>query len=515
MKTDMNVGLFLTRRAQRNSNQPFINDLFAKQRLSFSQVNERANQLTHALESRGLRHGDRVAILAHNGHQFVESFFGPAKSGYVIMPLNWRLTADELAFILQDGGATALIFDEAFSSVVEQLHSRGEEGVSVRHWIGIGQNPPAFATPYEELLEGQPSEEPSTLAEAYDNLFIMYTSGTTGLPKGVVHTHEGMFWAVINLLSSSDNQASDRYLIVLPMFHIAALGPMIGATYRANALTIMREADPSKIWETIDREQITTTLCVPALLNFMLQVPALREFDHSSVRCILAGAAPVPEATIRAYIDLGIRIDQAYGLTENCGCGCLLTGPDALERVGSTGKAFMHTEVRVVDESGKDQPPNEPGEVIIRGRHVMKEYWNRPDATAETLRDGWLYTGDIATADADGFVTICDRKKDMIISGGENVYPAEVEAVLLQMDGVADAAVIGEPSERWGESPLAVIVRGNPDLSDNAILEHCNGRLARFKQPARVLFTDAIPRNPSGKILKRVLRETLLEVASG
>ena len=204
---------------------------------------------------------------------------------------------------------------------------------------------------------------------------------------------------------------------------------------------------------------------------------------------------------------MGIEIHQVYGLTETCGPGCLISPDDALTRAGSTGKTFFHTEVRVVDEQGEDCGPDEPGEVIISGPHVMIGYWNRPDATAEAIVDGWLRTGDVAIMDGDGFIYIQDRIKDMIISGGENVYPAEIENVLMAMEGVADAAVIGIPSEKWGESPLAVIVRANDEVSAQDVIAHCDGKLARFKMPQAVEFTDVIPRNPTGKVLKRVLRE--------
>ncbi|MEO0435636.1 MAG: long-chain-fatty-acid--CoA ligase [Pseudomonadota bacterium] len=514
MNSDMNIGQFLTKRAELNTQQEYIYDIHAQRRLTFSELNRRANKIAHALAGLGLQHGDRVALLAHNGYQFVESFFGAAKPGFVVMPLNWRLTADELAFILKDGGAKALIFDEAFAETVCQLRERRDEVPSIEHWITVGDEVPDFATPYELFIDGHSEVEPAQIADAGDNLFIMYTSGTTGLPKGVVHTHETMFWAVINLLVTSDNQTDDRYLVMLPMFHVAALGPTIGSTYRGNTIVIMREPNPATIWEVIEKEQINTSLAVPALLNFMLQVPERSQYDHSSMRCMITGAAPASTATLQAYIDLGIEIHQAYGLTENCGCGCLITGKDSLERVGSTGKAFVHAEVRIVNEEGATQPAGVAGEVLIRGRHVMKEYWNRPDATAETLRDGWLYTGDIAIADEDGFITICDRKKDMIISGGENIYPAEIEAILIQHPDVLDAAVIGEPSEKWGESPLAVVVGKDGGPSEEAVLSFCAGKLARYKQPARIEVVDVIPRNPSGKILKRVLRDTLLGAAS-
>ena len=507
MNTDMNIGHFLSARARLNPHKEFIYDVHAGRRFSFRESNARANQLCHALLGMGLQPGDRVAILAYNGHQFMESFFGPAKAGLVIMPLNWRLTADELSFILKDGGARALIFDQDFAEVADDLRARGADGSDVEQWIAIGADAPDFSQPYEQVLEGQPESEPGAVAGPEDNLFIMYTSGTTGLPKGVVHTHETVLWAILTLANTGDIRGDDRYLLLLPLFHVGALTPAVGAVYRSNSIVVLRDFDPLKVWQLFESESIDTSLGVPAMLNFMLQVPGRDQYDHSKLRNIICGAAPVPVATINAYIDMDIEIHQVYGLTESCGPACLIIGEDSLTHVGSAGKAFFHTEVRVVDAHGNEVPAGEPGEIIIRGRHIMKEYWNRPEATAETLRDGWLHTGDVATMDPEGFVTICDRKKDMIISGGENVYPAEVENVLMQHEAVADVAVIGQPSERWGESPLAIIVRGDEGLEEAAVLEFCQGKLARFKQPTAVLFVDTIPRNPSGKILKRVLRE--------
>ncbi|WP_439105533.1 long-chain-fatty-acid--CoA ligase [Congregibacter sp.] len=510
MNSDMNIGQFLATRARLNPQQEMLYDVKAERRVSFQEENARANQLCHALTGMGLEPGDRVAVLAYNGHQFIESFFGPAKVGLVIMPLNWRLTADELAFILKDGGAKALIFDTDFVGLAEDLHSRGVVGSDVEHWVAIGSEAPDFARHYERLLAQQPVDEPAELAVAENNLFIMYTSGTTGLPKGVVHTHETVFWAIISVVNTGDLRGTDRYLLLLPLFHVGALTPMIGAVYRGNTMVILRDFDPLKVWQLFESERIDTSLAVPAMLNFMLQVPGREKYDHSSVRNIICGAAPVPVATINAFTDLGIEIHQVYGLTESGGPGCLIVGEDSLSRVGSAGRAFFHTEAKVVDGHGDTVAAGETGEILLRARHIMKEYWNRPDATAETLRDGWLHTGDIATMDAEGFVTICDRKKDMIISGGENVYPAEIENVLMQHDDVADAAVIGLPSEKWGESPLAIIVPGNAALEESSVMAFCQGKLARFKQPTAVRFVDSIPRNPSGKILKRLLRDEFL-----
>lgn len=508
MPNGFNIGDSLATRAHLNPNKEALYDIAADQRFTFTQLNGRANQCCAALKKLGLRHGDRTALLLHNGHEFLESFFGPAKAGMVLMPLNWRLTAQELSFILKDGGARAIIFDAEFTAVVEQIRALGTAGSDVEHWICVGPEKPDFALGYEQILAEHGADEPTDKAGENDRLFIMYTSGTTGKPKGVVHTHKTVFWALITLCNTAENHLSDKYLILLPLFHVGALTPMIASVYKGNALVILRNFDPLKVWSLIETEQINTTLAVPAMLGFMLQVPDLQRFDWSSLRAITSGAAPLPVNTINAYMDLGIEVHQVYGMTETCGPACLIGPDDARSKIGSTGKSFFHTEVRIVDTEGNELPPGEAGEIQVRGPHNMTEYWNRAEATAEAFVDGWLRTGDVAIMDAEGFVTIQDRIKDMIISGGENVYPAEIENVLLSHPGIADAAVIGQESAKWGESPMAVIVRSDESLTEAQVLEYCSGKLARFKLPKTAVFVELIPRNPSGKVLKRVLRET-------
>ena len=507
MSKDVNIGDALTTRAYLNPRKEALFDVASDQRFTYSELNARANQACHALQAKGLGKGDRVALLAYNGHEFLESFFGPAKAGVVVMPLNWRLTADELSFILKDGGATVLVFDADFAAVVEQIRSKEAAGSDIEHWICIGDDKPDYAEDYESLLAEQSSQEPEEKAIADDNLFIMYTSGTTGNPKGVVHTHNTVLWALLTLSNTADIHFTDRYLVLLPLFHVGALTPMIASIYKGNSMVILRNFDPQKTWSLIEEEQINTTLAVPAMLGFMLQVPDLQRFDWSSLRYITSGAAPLPVTTINAFLELGIEVHQVFGMTETCGPACLIGPDDAVNKVGSTGKSFFHTRVRIVDESGNDLPAGEAGEILVQGPHIMKEYWNRPEATAETLVNGWLHTGDIAVQDEEGFVTIQDRMKDMIISGGENVYPAEIENVLLQHPAISDAAIIGQDSAKWGESPLAVIVRQEETLTEAEVLAHCQGKLARFKLPKEVVFLDVIPRNPSGKILKRILRD--------
>lgn len=508
-----NVGLLLEKRARLNPDLEGVFDVAQDLRLSYREVNERCNRTANGLTGLGVAKGDRVGLLAMNSIEFFETFFAVAKLGAICVPLNWRLVPDELEFILNDSGVSTLVYGDEFLSAVADLQQRpklsgqGEGATTIRAFLQIGGDTPDFAKDYAATCAAAPADEPEITAFDDDGLYIMYTSGTTGLPKGVVHTHSTALWGSLTMMATSEVGFGDRYIVALPLFHVGALTPMTGNVHRGMTNIILRAFDPSLVWQLIEQEKVNNMLAVPAMLNFMFQVPEKDSVDRSSLRWLMSGAAPVPVATIEQYATMDIPIHQVYGMTETCGPACLTSPDDALNKMGSTGRPFVHTEVRVVDDAGNDVAPGEPGEVWISGPHMMKEYWNRPDATAETLVDGWVRSGDVATVDADGCIYIQDRKKDMIISGGENVYPAEVENAILGMDGVTDVAVIGMPSEKWGESGLAVVVRGDENLQAQAILDYCQGKLARFKQPVAVEFLDEIPRNPSGKVLKRLLRE--------
>ncbi|MEM7252693.1 MAG: long-chain fatty acid--CoA ligase [Pseudomonadota bacterium] len=511
-----NIGLFLTKRAHTNPDLEASVDIATGRRFTYRSLNERANQIARAVQAKGLKKGDRVALLAMNGTEFIESFFGLAKLGIVVVPLNWRLVARELAYIINNAGAKMLIYSSEFSDQVSELYEEETDPLPVTQWVEIGppQSRLPFADAYEPLLSDQPGDEVSVGAEGDDLLFIMYTSGTTGLPKGAVHTHETMLWAILTFSAGAELRFRDRYALALPLFHVGALLPLMVNVYCGITNVLLRQFDPKVMWETIERERVSVTLAVPSMLNFMLEVPQFQSYDYSSLRWAISGATPVPVTLIERFADIGIEVHQAYGLTESGGPGCIISPDDALRRIGSTGKAFFFTDVRVVDEQGVDVAPGKPGEVLIRGRHIMKEYWNNPEASAETIRDGWLHTGDVALIDEDGFITIHDRVKDMVISGGENVYPAELENVILSHPDVVEVAVIGQPSERWGESPFAVVVKRDDALDEAALLMYCDGKLARFKMPKGVGFVDAIPRNPTGKALKWKLREAFPGPAS-
>jgi len=503
-----NIGSFLAKRAYLSPGRDAYVDGTRGYRLTFEQLNARCNRLANALLAAEVRPGERVGLLLMNSAEFMEAYFALAKIGAVIVPLNWRLVPDELEFILKDSGTRRLVYGEEFLDTVDDLCQRGDR-TDVVQWLQVGDVEPIapFAGSYESFRDAGSPAEPTVIACDDDMLYIMYTSGTTGLPKGVVHTHNTAMWGVLTIAATTYFREHERYLSCLPMFHVGALTPITLNVYRGATSVVMRTFDPLRAWQLIESERITCGLAVPAMLNFMLQVGDIARFDHSSLRWCLSGAAPVPEPLIEAYAALGIEIHQIYGLTESCGPACLIDAEHALKKIGSTGKAFFHTEIRVVNEMGADCAPGEPGEVLVRGAHVMREYWNRPEATAQTIVDGWLHTGDVAVTDEDGFIFIRDRIKDMIISGGENIYPAEIENLLMAHDGIAEAAVIGQPSEKWGESPFAVVVRKDATLQERDVIDFCRGRLAGYKMPRGVAFVSEIPRNPSGKILKRILRD--------
>ncbi|NND69461.1 MAG: long-chain fatty acid--CoA ligase [Halioglobus sp.] len=508
-----NIGLFLKKRADICPRREAFVEFERNRRFNFGELNTRCNHIANGLLAAGVKPGDRVAALLKNSIEFIETYFAVAKIGAVMVPVNWRLVAAEIAYILQDCGAHALVYDSDFDATVTPL-ATGEHGVTdIALWLrreNAADGTPDFATDYDTFRAAQDASEPPVGAWDDDNLFIMYTSGTTGHPKGAVHSHDGMLWSQLTSMSTSDMRGDDRWLLALPMFHVGCLNPTSLLVHRGATGIIMRDLDVGAMFRCIEQEKVSIFMAVPALMQFMLMAPEMEQTDISSVRWIATGAAPVPVSLLHDYERRGIRIFQAYGLTASCGPGTMLLHEDAETKVGSCGKPQMHTEVKIIDGKGDTIPmgSTEAGELLIAGRHLMKEYWNKPEATAETLQDGWLYTGDICTWDEDGFITICDRKKDMIISGGENIYPAELENVLAACPEVQEAAVIGVASEKWGETPLAIVVAASgTSPTAESLKAYCKENLAGYKVPQLYEIVDALPRNPSGKLLKPKLRE--------
>lgn len=494
------VGQILSERARLSSDLEAIVDLARNRRFDYQTLEARANALAHILQDRGVKKGDRVAILMSNSHVYMEAYFAIAKIGAIAVLLNWRLTPSELEYIVEDCSASALIYSQDLESLATALKPLAH---SIKLWIAEDEA-------LEKEIERAPTHIPEVDICGDDPVFIMYTSGTTGKPKGAVMTHGASVAWHFSALATADTKYRDRSYTVAPLFHIGGIGVVTSAIHRGMTNVIDQMFDPGRVWRMIAQEKINGTFLVPAMLNFMLKHEEAWVHDHSHLRGIMCGAAPVPVSLIEAFSSRGVDIYQVYGATETHGGICLMTPEKAVEKAGSTGRPYYGLQVRVVDEEGRDVLPGVPGEVITRGPHVLKEYWNKPSETAKSFKDGWFYLGDVAEVDEDGFIYIKDRSKDMVISGGENIYPAEVENVILSNPGIAEVAVIGQPSEKWGESVCAVVV-AKSEVDQAQLVEELKAlsaeKLASYKRPKTFEFINEIPRNPSGKALKRLLRE--------
>jgi acyl-CoA synthetase (AMP-forming)/AMP-acid ligase II len=498
---DFNLGTFLTKRAQLSPHKEGL--VCEDQRLSFSQMNQRCNKLVHALRKLGVEKGDRVAILAFNEPEYYDLFNAAAKMGAIMVTLNYRLAAPELQYIMEDCGAKVLIFSREFAEVADSFRN----DVPAEHYIAIMDDPPEWAMSYAGLIQGESDEEPEIVGGGDDVLAILYTSGTTGKPKGAMLSHNN-FFVTSDTIITTVGMPGETFLIVLPLFHIGALpGIILNSQYGLRSV-LCRTLDPKRFLELLGEEKVTAFGSVPALLQILQMVPDFDKYDWSSVEVILVYAAPVPVTLLNEYAAAGIEVRQLYGLTECTGPAAVIDGEHALTKAGSCGLPMFYIDIRLVDEDGNDVGPEELGEVLIRSQNVMLGYWDKPEETARTIRDGWLYTGDIAKMDEEGYLYIMDRKKDMIISGGENIYPAEIEDFLLSHPKVADVGVIGCPDEQWGEAVRAVVVvKEGEELTEVELIEYCKGKIGKFKMPRSVVFVEALPRTPTGKILKRVLRD--------
>jgi fatty-acyl-CoA synthase len=466
------------------------------------------NRLAAWLLNAGLKQGDRCAYLAYNGIEVVELIFAAAKIGLILVPLNWRLAAKELSFILSDSGTETLFFDAEFTKAVEAF--RRDKGLNIRRAVVIGGQAEE-AEPYEEALFQGSDEEPDMAERVTLDTphIIMYTAGTTGLPKGAVLTQGCSFWNAINLELDMGFHSMDRDLLVLPMFHIGGIGlftlPMI---HVGAAVILQRSFDAGETLQLLRNEKISLFFGVPAIFLFLVRHPAFSAEAFKNVRLVMSGGAPLPVSLVRQYHEAGVVLQQGFGMSEASPSIATLPKDLALKKGGSIGRALFHVEARVVDENMKEVPPNEVGELVIRGPNVMKEYWKRPEATKEAFSGGWFHSGDMARMDEDGDLYIVDRKKDMFISGGENVYPAEVENAVFELPQVAEVAVIGVKDEKWGEVGRAIVsLKAVGTLTETEIIDSLKGRLAKYKVPKSVVFVDQLPRNAAGKVLKNTLRE--------
>ncbi|MCY4239879.1 MAG: long-chain fatty acid--CoA ligase [Rhodospirillaceae bacterium] len=482
-----------------------ILDPQTNRRLTYAQLNERATRLARWLQNHGVERGDRIGLLACNGPETFELEFAVGKIGAVMVPLNWRLAQPELEYILRNFVPRILIYDADFCEICGALIT----ACDIPHGLMIDVTSPD--SPYDVAIASA-DPDPAVETLTHDDLaMIMYTSGTTGKPKGAMITHRMNLYNCINLGFSSRVTPDAVQLVVLPLFHTGGLNCYANPILHAGGqIVIMRDFEPGAALDLIDDPEMAIThfFAVPAHYQFMMQAPNFESTDLSRLAVCGVGGAPCALPILETWLGRGTPLVQGWGMTETSPAGTLLDIRDARRKVGSAGKGVTHTEVKIADEDGNELPRGQTGELFIRGPNITPGYWKNPEATAAAFIDGFLKTGDAAKMDDEGFIYIVDRWKDMYISGGENVYPAEVENVIYQLPQVAEAAIIGVPDERWGEVGKAVVViKPGQELEAQELISHCLRNMAKFKVPAFVTFTDALPRNATGKILKWELRQ--------
>jgi acyl-CoA synthetase (AMP-forming)/AMP-acid ligase II len=484
-----------------------------ERRLTHAEYAARVRRLAAAITALGVERRDRVSLLAMNGIEYLEVYGAAEWSGFVLNTLNWRLSAGEIEWILADVRPSAIVFEAQYAPLLDGMRSRFG---GVVHWICIGAESPPWAQPYEALLAGGDPAGPTRRAADDDALCIIYTSGTTGRPKGVVQGHRAH--AALSEILAGELQlgGDDRLLAIAPLFHIGARSLASGAQWRGGCVVLMRGFDAAEVIRTIERERITAIHLVPTMVAAILDAPNFGDHDLSSLRMLMYAAAPMPLPLLRrAMAAFGPILVNGYGQTE-INLPTLLHAwqhrldgtPADLARLASVGQPHPRSELRIVADDGSECALGVPGEVLARSDTAMTGYWNNPEATAQTLRNGWVHTGDVGYLDDEGYLFLVDRKKDMIISGGENIYSREVENALLEHPGVAEAVVVGVPDAHWGEAVKAVVVRypGSP-LTEAQLIAHARGLIAAYKCPKSVAFVEALPLLATGKVDKRSLRE--------
>ena len=486
---------------------------FEGRSLSYAEADAEANRIAHALVGAGLEVGDRVAVLAKNCLEYALFYYGAAKAGVAPVPLNYRLAPPEWAYIVNDAGAKLLF---ARGELVPAIDAIRGELASVKHCVAIDNALEGWQA-WEAFLAGQPDTPPRREVGDQDDLYQMYTSGTTGRPKGAVLSHAAVCANVEQVGTGFATQPGERALVVAPLYHAAAGITTYSTVAAGGTLVIQEDFAPADVVRALSEQDIQVALLVPAMIQFCLAaVPDVRERSYASLRLIVYGASAISEAVLRdGLATFGCDFMQGYGMTETTAVACLLSAADHRRALGgekpelllSCGRPVLGTRVRVVGAGDVDVATGEIGEILVKGPQLMRGYWNLAEASAEALAGGWMHTGDAGRFDDEGFLYIQDRVKDMIVSGAENVYPREIEEVLFQHPGVADAAVIGVPDDEWGEVVKAIVVpKPGEDVRADDVIEHCRGRLAGYKRPRSVDFVAELPRNPSGKILKKDLR---------
>jgi fatty-acyl-CoA synthase len=482
-------------------------DLASKRKHSYADMNDRVSRIAGFLRDAGIEQGDRVGLIAMNSSDVLDIIFATWRIGAVHLALNFRLTAPELAFIVEDASPKMVIADIVFADMVKELRSQ----MPAVRWVetdGLGGD-----TEFENTLEGSSSIGEIETLGLDEQAMLMYSSGTTGRPKGVIITHGMMLAAVLNEAINFEANRNSVSYAVLPLFHIGAMmGFSVPVLFFGGTAVIERLFEPGAMLEAITCEEygVTHFLGLPALYNALSMHPGCNDADFSRIAIAAGGAEPMPEPLLRWWFDHGVPIVEVYGMTETCGLACSLLSEDVPGRIGSAGKAAMFIDMKIMKSDTQEAAAGEQGEIWMKGANVTPGYWRRPQANEESFVDGWLKSGDIGRKDEDGYIYVDDRIKDMYISGGENVYPAEVENVLYMMPQISEVAVIGVADPKWGEVGCAVVVlREEQALDLEAARKHCEQHLAAYKHPRRLEIRKELPRNATGKVLKFILREEL------
>jgi len=489
-----------------------------EKRFTYREFGERADRLANALKELGVQKGDTVSFICLNQHQLLEAYYGVVEAGGILNPINVRLSPQEIAYILNHSRAKVLFFHDMFFPLISQIKDNLD---TVLHYVVIEGEPQDFVEhEYEGLLAEASPEEPELWFDENDPAELFYTSGTTGFPKGAILTHRTLYLHGLYFIIGINLTDADRILHIVPLFHVNGWGTPQALTAVGGTHIMLRKIDPAIMLDLIQREKVTLMFGVPTIFNALVNYPDLDKYDLSSVRAVILGGAPSPLSLIKAVEEkFKTLCFVGYGLTETSPV-LTLARPKAhladepyekrLERQAKTGYEILGVEVRVVNDKGEDVKPDgqEIGEIIARSNVVMDGYYRDPKATAEAIKDGWFYTGDMATIDEEGYVLIVDRKKDIIISGGENIASVEIEKVLYAHPAVYECAVIAVPDEKWGEVPKALVVlKPGMTATEEELIQHCRQHLAGFKIPKSVDFFDSLPKGGTGKILKRELRE--------
>jgi acyl-CoA synthetase (AMP-forming)/AMP-acid ligase II len=496
----LTVPAMVSRSARRDPDAPAL--AFEGERRSFGELEERSDRLAAALITRGVGAGDRVAMLQYNGIEVVEAFLGIQKVGACAVPVNFRLSREEVDYVLADSGAALVIADPELAPRAGGLPT-----------LVIGPD-------FEEALASAAPARPEYEIKADDLAFLMYTSGTTGRPKGAMLSHQNLVVNTTNWLYEVGARNDDVWLSGLPLFHIGGLNGVLPFLH-LGALAVIEPSggfDPVQSIERLAEHDVSMCFFVPTQWQEICSSPAVAKVDRNRLRKAMWGAsqAPLPTLELLAETFPSVEIVNAFGQTEMSSNTCFLKGADAVRKMGSVGRPALGVEVRIVDAEGDDVAPGEIGEIVYRGPTVMQGYAGKPEATAEAFAGGWFHSGDLVREDEEGFIYVVDRLKDMLISGGENVYPAEVERALIEHPAVAEVAVVGVPHRRWVETPLAVVVtEPGAEVGEEELIVLCRERLAGYKKPSAVVFADELPRNAAGKVLKRQLRERYAELVSG